>query len=63
MQWVCDFCGYIHDDGEPPEICPVCGEHKSKFSEMYDDEEYPPADKYLRERSDDIDDYYEEYNE
>lgn len=33
MQWVCDICGYIHDEDEPPDNCPVCGAPKSKFSE------------------------------
>ncbi|MDZ4722833.1 MAG: hypothetical protein SGI97_02845 [candidate division Zixibacteria bacterium] len=34
MQWVCDICGYVHDEDEPPDSCPVCGAPKSKFSEF-----------------------------
>jgi hypothetical protein len=63
MQWVCDFCGYIHDDGEPPEICPVCGEPRSRFSERYEDEEDLLEDHYSQGKSNDADDYYEEYDE
>lgn len=33
MQWACDICGYIHDEKEPPETCPVCGAPKKNFSE------------------------------
>lgn len=34
MQWVCDICGYLHDEPEPPDNCPVCGAPKAKFSEL-----------------------------
>lgn len=37
MQWVCDICGYVHEEDEPPEICPVCGAPQSKFSEADQD--------------------------
>ena len=33
MQWVCEICRYVHDDGELPDVCPVCGAPKSKFAE------------------------------
>ncbi len=33
MQWVCDICGYVHDDEEPPPNCPVCGAPENHFSE------------------------------
>ncbi len=39
MQWVCDICGYVHDEEEPPDTCPVCGAPKSKFSEWTEDED------------------------
>jgi rRNA maturation endonuclease Nob1 len=39
MQWVCDICGYVHDEEEPPDTCPVCGAPKSKFSEWTKDED------------------------
>ena len=39
MQWVCQICGYVHDDDEPPGVCPVCGAPQSKFSERYDDDD------------------------
>ncbi|MCK4573056.1 MAG: hypothetical protein KAU36_01735 [candidate division Zixibacteria bacterium] len=33
MQWVCEICGYVHDDDDLPDVCPVCGAPKSKFTE------------------------------
>jgi hypothetical protein len=39
MQWVCDICGYVHDEDEPPDTCPVCGAPRSKFSEWNEDED------------------------
>jgi hypothetical protein len=39
MQWVCDICGYVHDEEEPPDTCPVCGAPRSKFSEWNEDED------------------------
>ena len=66
MQWVCDICGYVHDDDEPPMSCPMCGAPKGKFSEwdgeddfynedIDDDEE---ADDDLDEGEDDEKDRY-----
>ncbi|MFZ5981032.1 MAG: rubredoxin-like domain-containing protein [Candidatus Zixiibacteriota bacterium] len=49
MQWVCNLCGYIHDDDEPPDYCLECGAPGSNFIELADDE----ADSDL---DDDIDD-------
>ena len=63
MQWVCDFCGYVHDDGEPPEFCPVCGESRSRFSKRYDDEEDLSENEYAKDESNVADDYYGEYDE
>ena len=31
MHWVCQICGYVHDEEECPEMCPVCGAPKSRF--------------------------------
>lgn len=39
MQWVCDICGYVHDEEEPPEGCPVCGAPRSKFSEWSEEDD------------------------
>jgi predicted nucleic acid-binding Zn-ribbon protein len=39
MQWVCDICGYVHDEDEPPEGCPVCGAPRSKFSEWSEEDD------------------------
>jgi rubredoxin len=33
-KWKCTVCGYIHEGGEPPEKCPVCGADRSKFVAM-----------------------------
>ncbi len=30
-QWKCTVCGYVHQGGEPPERCPVCGADRSQF--------------------------------
>ncbi len=38
MQWVCEFCGYVHDDEDRPHSCPVCGTPGAKFSERFDDD-------------------------
>jgi len=34
MKWVCEVCGYVHDDDEPPEVCPVCGAPGDKFAKV-----------------------------
>jgi len=28
---VCSLCGYVHEGGEAPNVCPVCGEPAVKF--------------------------------
>jgi len=33
-KWRCAVCGYIHQDTEPPDMCPVCGSDKSVFEEV-----------------------------
>ena len=64
MQWVCDICGYVHDDDVAPELCPVCGAPKSKFSERYDDAEKVGDDEYEKEDEDDYGDgFLGEYDE
>ncbi len=30
-KWRCTVCGYVHEDQEPPEHCPVCGADRSRF--------------------------------
>lgn len=39
MEWLCQICGYVHEDDEPPETCPVCGAPRSKFTEWSGDED------------------------
>lgn len=31
--WVCEVCGYVHEDGEPPEgfVCPICQHGREVF--------------------------------
>lgn len=29
--WVCLACGYIYEDGDPPDKCPICGAPKRAF--------------------------------
>ncbi len=32
-EFYCIVCGYCHRGEQPPEVCPICGGDKSKFSE------------------------------
>ena len=43
-KWRCTVCGYIHDGGEPPEKCPVCGADKSLFEEIMEEAPVPQQD-------------------
>jgi len=64
MQWACNICGYVHDDDDLPEMCPVCGAPKSKFSQRYEDEGDVFGDEYGREEVDDVgSDYYGDNDE
>jgi hypothetical protein len=54
MQWVCDICGYVHDEEEPPDNCPVCGAPKSKFSEWTEDDDLTGED-YIEDDDADLD--------
>jgi len=38
VHWECHICGYLHDDDDPPDTCPVCGAPYSKFVERFGDE-------------------------
>lgn len=62
MQWVCDICGYVHDEEEPPDTCPVCGAPRSKFSEWTEDDDLT-NDDYLDDEGedDDLDDEDDRY--
>jgi hypothetical protein len=61
MQWVCDICGYVHDEEEPPDNCPVCGAPRSKFSEWTEEDDLL-SDEFLDEDSgDDFDDENNRY--
>lgn len=42
MQWVCEICGYVHDDEDKPEMCPVCGAPASKFAEWTKEDSSDP---------------------
>ena len=54
MQWVCNVCGYIHDDDEPPDYCYDCGAPGSNFTEWSDDDDEMIRSK-LDDEFDDID--------
>jgi rubredoxin/uncharacterized membrane protein len=46
--WQCTICKYIHKGDTPPERCPVCGAHASKFIEIKESpspEQAPPPKK------------------
>lgn len=57
MEWVCQICGYLHEDDEPPATCPVCGAPRSKFMERYEDDDIVNGES----RDDDEQDYYGEF--
>ena len=64
MQWVCDICGYLHDDEEEPVSCPVCGADAGKFSEYYgDDEEGHAPGRRVKERDDFDNDLFADYED
>jgi len=31
MKPVCSLCGYVHDQDQLPEVCPLCGASRDKF--------------------------------
>lgn len=33
-QYVCKVCGYITEDGQIPDVCPVCGVGPEEFVEV-----------------------------
>ncbi len=39
MQWICDVCGYVHEEEESPHGCPVCGAEGKGFTPAYGDEQ------------------------
>ena len=41
MQWVCELCGYLHDDEDRPGSCPVCGAMSDKFAEFFEGDDLP----------------------
>ncbi len=52
MQWLCEICGYLHDDEDCPGSCPVCGAPSNKFSEFFEGD-----DTISGKVGDDIDDF------
>lgn len=63
MQWVCEICGYVHDEDELPEMCPVCGAPKSKFSEWSEDDTDFLNDETVNDEDSFEDDLYGDYDE
>ncbi|HKK20618.1 MAG TPA: hypothetical protein VJ983_04020 [candidate division Zixibacteria bacterium] len=63
MQWVCEICGYVHDEEELPEMCPVCGAPKSKFSEWSEDDTDFLNDETVDDEDSFEDDLYGDYDE
>jgi hypothetical protein len=48
VQWVCEICGYRHDDDDRPGSCPVCGGPSNKFTKFFegdDQSEEPDEDE------------------
>jgi predicted nucleic acid-binding Zn-ribbon protein len=54
MEWLCQICGYVHEDDEPPETCPVCGAPRSKFTEWSGDEDDLDRKREARSEEDSI---------
>lgn len=49
--WRCTVCGYIHEGGEAPDVCPKCGALREKFTQLASED----AEKILMsERTNDI---------
>lgn len=61
-QWICTVCGYIHDDEQPPDQCPVCASPASKFEEFFDDDDFEPGGRNGKLDEDD-DEFYGEFDE
>lgn len=60
--WVCEVCGYIHDDDELPGACLVCGAPRGKFTEYFGDDE--PNVKTSNKDMDDFDkDLFADYED
>jgi rubredoxin len=38
MDYACEICGYVHDGDDLPDMCPVCGAPKSKFTEWTEED-------------------------
>lgn len=63
-QWICTVCGYIHDEEQPPDQCPVCASPASKFEEYFgDDNNSTDTNSGRRGRKDDDDEFYGEFDE
>lgn len=60
-QWICTICGYIHDDEQPPDQCPVCASPASKFEEFFDDDDLEKGSR--PGKVDDDDEFYGEFDE
>jgi rubredoxin len=58
MHWVCQICGYVHDEEECPEMCPVCGAPKSRFEKWVEEDSSKLIDDTQLEENDDL---YEDY--
>lgn len=58
MEWVCQICGYLHEDDERPSMCPVCGAPQKKFVERYEDDDILGGKQH---DDDDEDDFYGEF--
>lgn len=36
--WKCSVCGYVHEGGEAPDVCPKCGSPKEKFIKLSEED-------------------------
>ncbi|MDH3999313.1 MAG: pyridine nucleotide-disulfide oxidoreductase, partial [Desulfuromonadales bacterium] len=43
--WLCTVCGYVHEGGEAPECCPVCGATRDLFEAFVTDQEAVTPEK------------------
>ena len=54
--WVCEVCGYVHEEDEPPSKCPLCGAPRSRFASLDDADDLLDDDLDRGKDSDDSDD-------
>jgi len=65
MAWVCNVCGYVEDEDDPPASCPVCGAPEDDFVEKFEEleDDIPERDNVEEEMDDFEKDLFADYEE